>query len=79
MSTVKVAVSMEEHYLQELDRLVQSRVYPNRSKAVQDAVADKLARLKKTRLLRECRKLNQAEERTGAETWLSSEEEWPAF
>jgi Arc/MetJ-type ribon-helix-helix transcriptional regulator len=79
MSTVKVAISMEEHYVHELDRLVQSHVYPNRSKAVQDAVADKLTRLAKTRLLRECRKLNKTEERTAAETWLLSEEEWPAF
>ena len=79
MSTVKVAISIDEHFLQEVDRLVRSQVYPNRSKAIQDAVAEKLARLKKTRLLRESRKLNPREEQAAAEEWLSGEEEWPAF
>jgi Arc/MetJ-type ribon-helix-helix transcriptional regulator len=78
-STVKVAISIDEHFLQELDRLVRSHVYPNRSKAIQDAVADKLARLKKTRLLRESRKLDPNEEHAVAEEWLSGEEKWPEF
>ena len=79
MSTVKVAISIEEHFLQEVDRLVRSHVYRNRSKAIQDAVADKLARLKKTRLLRESRKLKPNEEQEAAEEWLAGEEQWPAF
>ena len=77
--TVKVAISIDEHFLREVDQLVRSHVYPNRSKAIQDAVADKLARLKKTRLLRECRKLKPNEEQAAAEEWLSGEEQWPAF
>jgi metal-responsive CopG/Arc/MetJ family transcriptional regulator len=79
MSTVKVAISIDEHFLREVDRLVRGHVYPNRSKAIQDAVADKLARLKKTRLLRESRKLRPREDQAAAEEWLSGEEEWPAF
>jgi Arc/MetJ-type ribon-helix-helix transcriptional regulator len=79
MSTVKVAISIDELVLQEVDQLVRSHVYPNRSKAIQDAVADKLARLRKTRLLRECRKLKSNEEQAAAEEWLSGEEQWPAF
>ena len=76
---LKVAISIDERSLQEVDRLVRDRVYPNRSKAVQDAVADKLARLKKTRLLRESRKLDPNQERAASEEWLSGEEEWPPF
>jgi Arc/MetJ-type ribon-helix-helix transcriptional regulator len=79
MSTVKVAISIDEHFLQEVDRLVRSHVYPNRSKAIQDAVADKLARLKKTRLIREAAKLKPREEQAAAEEWLTGEEEWPVF
>jgi len=79
MSTVKVAISIDKRCLQEVDRLVRNRVYPNRSKAIQDAVADKLARIKKTRLLREARKLDAGEEQAVAEEWLSGEEKWPAF
>ena len=79
MSTVKVGISIDEHLLRDLDRLVRSHVYPNRSKAIQDAVADKLVRLKKTRLLRESRKLVRKEEQAAAEKWLSGEEQWPAF
>ena len=79
MSTVKIAISMDEHFLQEVDRLVLNHVYPNRSKAIQDAVADKLARLRKTRLLRESRKLEVKEEQAAAEEWFSGEEEWPEF
>jgi metal-responsive CopG/Arc/MetJ family transcriptional regulator len=79
MSTVKVAISIEKEFLAELDKLVAGHVYPNRSKAVQDAVADKLARLKKTRLLRECRKLSAKEEEKMTEEWSVAEEEWPAF
>ena len=79
MSTVKVAISIDENCLQEVDQLVRNHVYPNRSKAIQDAVADKLARLKKTRLLRESRKLDPNEERDAAEDWLSGEEQWPGF
>jgi hypothetical protein len=45
----------------------------------QDADADKLARLKKARLLRESRKLKPDEEQADAEEWLAGEEQWPAF
>ncbi len=59
MATTKVAVSIDSRLLQQLDRLVAQRVYPNRSQAVQEAVRDKLDRLAKTRLARECAKLDR--------------------
>ncbi len=66
MATTKVAVSIDSRLLQQLDRLVAQRVYPNRSQAVQEAVRDKLDRLAKTRLARECAKLDR---RTEAANW----------
>ncbi len=60
--------------------MVKSKVYPNRSKAIQDAVADKLQRLERTRLARECAKLNPEHERNMAEEGLAMEmDEWPEY
>ena len=59
MSTAKVAITIEEDLLGQLDRLVNSHVFPNRSKAIQEAVSDKLARLNHSRLARECSKLEK--------------------
>ena len=50
MSTAKVAITIEESLLHKLDRLVKSHVFPNRSKAIQEAVSDKLARIDHHRL-----------------------------
>jgi metal-responsive CopG/Arc/MetJ family transcriptional regulator len=38
MSTGKIAITIQEHLLDELDRLVKAGVFPNRSKALQEAV-----------------------------------------
>ena len=54
MSTVKVAITIEESLLGKLDRLVKSHVFPNRSRAIQEAVSDKLARIDHRRLTHEC-------------------------
>jgi metal-responsive CopG/Arc/MetJ family transcriptional regulator len=56
MATRKVAISLDSTLLQQLDRLVAERVFSNRSQAVQDAIRDKLDRLARTRLARECAK-----------------------
>ena len=80
MSTEKIAVTIEARLLNRLDRLVKSRVFPNRSKAVQRAVEEKLARLDRGRLARECAKLDPKFERAMAEEGLSGElEEWPEY
>jgi len=74
MSIAKIAITMEEGSVEQVDRLVREHVYPNRSRAIQDAVADKLRRMDRGRLARECAKLDPkfeqalAEERIGAET-----------
>ena len=50
MSMSKVAISIEKATLEQLDELVKRNVFPSRSRAIQEAVAEKLNRLKKTRL-----------------------------
>jgi hypothetical protein len=66
--------------LRRRDLLVQSNVFPNRSKAIQEAIEDKLIGLDKSRLAQECAKLDQAFEQTTAEEGLASGlEEWPQY
>jgi metal-responsive CopG/Arc/MetJ family transcriptional regulator len=80
MATTKVAVSLDSKMLQQLDRLVSERVFRNRSQAVQDAIRDKLVRLSRTRLARECAKLDASAERAFADEGLALDAtEWPEY
>ena len=80
MPKLKVAVTLERHVLEELDRLVAAREYPNRSRAIEAALAEALGRRARTRLARECARLDPAEERALAEEGLGREGvEWPAY
>ena len=80
MSTIKIAITIQEHLLDRLDRLVKAGVFPNRSKALQEAVEEKLARFDRSRLARECAKLDKKFERSLAEEGLSQElTEWPEY
>ena len=58
MATVKIAVTLDRNVVARLDKLVEEKKFPNRSRAVQDAVRDKLERLQRSRLARECAKLD---------------------
>ena len=80
MSTVKVAITIDEGLLRHLDRLVKNHLFENRSRAIQEAVSEKLARLERGRLARECAKLDPAFEQGMAEEGMSAEtEEWPEY
>jgi metal-responsive CopG/Arc/MetJ family transcriptional regulator len=80
MATTKIAVSLDSELLHQLDRLVAERVFRNRSQAVQDAVRDKLDRLARTRLARECAKLDVSSERKLADENLAKDaREWPEY
>ena len=80
MAASKIAITIDDKILRRLDLLVQSNVFPNRSKAIQEAIEDKLVRLDKTRLAQECAKLNPSFEQAIAEEGLSSElVEWPQY
>jgi len=76
----KVAVTLDEQTLGRLDRLVKAQVFPNRSQAIQIAIDEKLARMNKSRLARECAKANPAREKAMAEEGMSWEQaEWPEY
>ena len=80
MSTAKVAITLDENLLKRLDRLVKNHTFPNRSRAIQEAVNEKLARLEQGRLARECAKLDLKFEQTMAEEGMSLEaEKWPEY
>jgi len=80
MSMSKIAITIDEKTLKKLDRLVASRTFPSRSRAVQEAVEEKLQHLEKTRLARECLKLNSALEQALAEEGVAEDlREWPEY
>jgi metal-responsive CopG/Arc/MetJ family transcriptional regulator len=80
MARTKVAISLDENTLKQLDRLVKAHVFPNRSQAIQEAVAEKISRLDRSRLARECAKVDPAYEKALAEEGLSAElASWPEY
>lgn len=80
MSRAKVAITIEQETLQLLDQLVERRVFPNRSKAIQAAVDEKLERLSRRRLAAECARLDPSFEKAMAEEGMSAEvREWPEY
>ncbi len=80
MRTAKVAISIDKSTLAELDQLVKNNVFPSRSRAIQEAVEDKLANLRKTRLAEECAKLDLSDEQALAEESVSEGmSQWPEY
>ena len=80
MPKSKVAISLDRTTLQRLDRLVEKRTFPSRSQAIQEAVEEKLTRLDRSRLARECAKLDPAHEKALAEEGLSEDlSQWPVY
>ena len=79
MPSAKVAVTIEDRLLREVDRWVASGEYPNRSRAVQEGLLSlREKRSRRRRLLRELARLDPAEERGLAEEVLRDEVRWPA-
>jgi metal-responsive CopG/Arc/MetJ family transcriptional regulator len=80
MPKTKLAVTLDSSLVGELDHLVAERRFPNRSQAIEAAVAEKIERIAKTRLARECAKLTPKEERALAEEGLAgSRDTWPEY
>lgn len=80
MSSVKVAITIDRKTLSRVDGLVAKNVFPNRSRAIQAAVAEKLARMEHSRLAAECAKLDPRFEKALAEEGLGQElEAWPKY
>jgi Arc/MetJ-type ribon-helix-helix transcriptional regulator len=80
MGRAKIAISLDEATLQKLDRLVAEDMFPNRSQAIESAVAEKLQRLDRGRLARECARLDPDFEKALADEGLSDDvAEWPEY
>ena len=80
MGASKIAITLDNNMVKKLDMLVKSNIFPNRSKAIQEAVIEKLNRMEKSRLAQECAKLDPDFEQSLAEEGFTSElEEWPEY
>jgi metal-responsive CopG/Arc/MetJ family transcriptional regulator len=80
MAASKIAITIDDNLLKKLDLMVKSKMYPNRSKAIQEAVLDKVERFERTRLARECAKLDPKFEQNMAEEGVSMKiDQWPEY
>ncbi len=80
MSTAKVAISIDQNLLAELDQLVEKRVFSSRSQAIQLSVSEKISRLRRKRLAEECAKLDPVVEKAMAEEGMAGElASWPEY
>lgn len=76
MATEKVAITIDRELLRRLDQLVAEARFPSRSRAIQEAVEEKLLRLDRSRLARQAGKLNPRQERRLAEEGMAGEAQW---
>ncbi|MCK5521614.1 MAG: hypothetical protein KAI83_00645 [Thiomargarita sp.] len=80
MNKAEVAITLDQSILDKLDELISRHLYPNRSRAIADAIKEKLQRLEQSRLAQECAKLNPNEEKALAEEGISEElPKWPVY
>ena len=80
MSVAKLAISLDLNMLKRLDKLVASHVFPSRSRVIQDALEEKLAKIDKSRIALECGKLDPKKEQDFAEEGMGSEAcEWEKY
>jgi len=80
VSRAKIAISLNESTVARLDRLVEEEIFPNRSQAIEEAVSEKLERMERSRLARECAKLDPIFEKGLAEEGVSQDSaEWPKY
>lgn len=80
MPTTKVAVTIDTELLAQVDQLVAHHIFPNRSKAIQAALYEKISRLQRSRLARESAKLDPQAEQELAEEGMDQElTTWPEY
>jgi metal-responsive CopG/Arc/MetJ family transcriptional regulator len=80
MSSVKVAITIDQDNLIRVDKLVSKGIFPSRSRAIAEAVAEKLSRMERSRLATECAKLDPASEQALAEEGMGLElGAWPEY
>jgi Arc/MetJ-type ribon-helix-helix transcriptional regulator len=80
MAKTKVALTIDTSLMEQVDALVARQQFRNRSQAVEAALADKLRRLARTRLARECARLDPVEEKRLADDGLAGAlDAWPEY
>jgi metal-responsive CopG/Arc/MetJ family transcriptional regulator len=80
MRSAKIAITLDQNLLNQVDKMVKERRFPNRSRVVQEALHEKLERLDRSRLARECAKLDPAFEQQLADEGLSQDlHSWPEY
>ena len=80
MAASKIAITIDSSTLTRLDRLVRERKYPNRSRAVQEALDAQLDRVEHRRLYAELEKLDPEEEGRFAEEGMGGvKASWPEY
>lgn len=80
MGAAKIAISLDPRALARIDQLVRSGSFPSRSRVIQEALEEKLDRIKRGRLARECAKLDPVAEKALAEEGMGEEVgEWPQY
>jgi Arc/MetJ-type ribon-helix-helix transcriptional regulator len=80
MASVKVAITLEAETLSRVDSLVSQRIFPNRSRAIQVALREKLERLQGSRLAAECAKLDpKLEQAMSEEGFEADAAAWPEY
>ncbi len=80
MSKEKIAITLDERFVGELDRLIDEHVFQSRSQAIQEAVSEKLLRMKRTRLAEESTKLEPSFERAISEEGFTKDmRQWPEY
>ena len=78
MPAEKIAITLDRELVREIDRGVKSGLYRNRSRAIEEAVREKLERHRRSRLFLEAKKLDRKEERSMAEEGMAAQETtWP--
>ena len=79
-NTTKIAISIDKKILSRVDRLVKNKIFSNRSRAIQTAIEEKIAKIDKSRLAVESAKLNKVEEQQLSDENLKTDMlEWPEY
>src|SRR5260221_9976084 len=78
MSTVKIAITIDRQTLRRVDGLVSRKAFRNRSRAIEEAVAEKLARMERSRLASGVRSSTRSSRRRSRKAWTRSWKRYPA-
>lgn len=80
MGKEKIAITLDEEFVGQLDRLVSEHVFQSRSQAIQEAVSEKLLRMKRSRLATELMKVQPVLEKAMADEGLTEDvRQWPEY